>query len=105
MRYSRPCPIALAACSSAISVRRTGRVEQVDAARDRPRGHDDDVDARAVQRRDVLADARDDGQAQLARVVGDDGGAELDDRDGHAAGNATAGSTTPAPAGASRSGG
>ena len=35
--------------------------------------------------RDLLADARDHGQPQLARVVGDDGGAELDDGDGHAA--------------------
>src|SRR5687768_15166283 len=39
-----------------------------------------------MQRRDLLADARDDRQPQLARLVGDDGGAELDDRDGHAAG-------------------
>ena len=53
-----------------------------------------------MQRRDLLAHPRHHGQAQLARLVGDDGGAELDDRDGHAAGNATAGSTIPAPAGA-----
>ena len=57
--------------------------QQVDAARDRARGDDHDVHPGAVQRGDLLADPRDDGQAQLARVLGDDRGPELDDRDRH----------------------
>jgi hypothetical protein len=36
-----------------------------------------------VQAGDLLAHTRDHGEPQLAGVVGDDGGAELDDRDGH----------------------
>ena len=57
--------------------------QQVDAARDRARGDDDDVDAGRVQRRDLLADPRDDRQPQRAGVLGDDRRPELDDRDRH----------------------
>jgi hypothetical protein len=61
------------------------QVEHVDPARDRARGDHHHLHARAVQGRDFLADARDHGQAQLARVLGDDGRAQLDDGDRHGA--------------------
>ena len=57
--------------------------EQVDAAGDRARGDDDDVDPGGVQRGDLLADAGDDRQPERAGVLGDDRRAELDDGDGH----------------------
>ena len=57
--------------------------EQVDAARDRARGDDHDVDAGRVQRRDLLADPRDHRQPQRAAVLRDDRRPELDDRDRH----------------------
>src|SRR3712207_6862737 len=41
------------------------------------------VGPRAVEIGDLLADPCDDGQAQLARVLGDDRRAELDDERGH----------------------
>ena len=86
MRYSRPCPIALAACSSAISVGRTGSASRCTPRAIAPEVTTTTSTPRAVQPGDLLADARDDGQPQLADVVRDDGRAELDDGDGHRGG-------------------
>jgi hypothetical protein len=51
----------------------------VHAARDRAAGDDHDVDARAMQRRDLLDDPGDHGQPDLARVLGHDRRTQLDD--------------------------
>ena len=48
------------------SPRAHGQLEQLHPARDRARGDDDDVDAGGVQRRDLVADARDARTAQVA---------------------------------------
>ena len=82
-----PVEAALADGAGRLQVLDRGRArahaEQAHAAGDRAAGDDDDVDALVVERGDLLADARDDGQAQLAVVLGDDRRSQLDDGDRH----------------------
>ena len=59
-------------------------LEQAHAARDRSRGDDDDVDAGPVQRGDLVADALDHLEAQLARILGEHRGTQLHHRHRHA---------------------
>ena len=59
------------------------QAHELDAARDRARGHDDDVVARGVAGGDPIADARQDVGPQRAGVLGDDARTELDDVAGH----------------------
>jgi hypothetical protein len=61
------------------------QLEQPHPARDRARGDDHHVDALAVQRGDLVADAVEHAGAQVAVRLGDDGGSELDDEGGHGA--------------------
>ena len=95
--------LALAHGAGGLQVLDRGRARreahELDAARDRARGHHDDVVARGVAGGDLVADPRQHGRPQRAGVLGDDARTELDDVAGHRVGAGYPGSssnTTPA---------